>query len=582
MNAWVTRMATLPGLPGGDWGRREFLQRVSAGLVAGAGLGALAGCEGEARVRRPNIVTIFADDLGFSDIGCYGGEIDTPNLDALATGGVRLTRFYNTARCCPSRASLLTGLYAHEAGIGHLVYEDRGPGYLGNLNDRCVTTGQVLGDAGYLTMFVGKWHAGHAPPSRPEVRGFQRVTGVYPHIDSYWKVLDECDVYRDGEILIPAGENPVNPYHPHEEFYTSDFFTDVALDYLDPANLPTDRPFFLHLCYNAPHFPLEAPDDLIEKYRGRHMRGWDAIREERLERMKAMDIVSESQLLPQLDQYEREQRNGFGRSVPTAPIPRWTDLDDGTRRELDFRRAIYAAQVERLDSNVGRVIDHLRRNDLLDDTLVLFFADNGCSGETSVFGMNFETHRSDNYAEWRKESGWSVSQGQGWAGASNTPFRRYKLFVHEGGIATPLIAHWPAAIHQRAAINHSRVGHLIDVMPTLCELGGATYPSQFQGRDIRPARGESLLPWLTDVERPSEARTLYWQHETCSAVRQGDWKLVSVDDRDPEAWELYDLSEDRSETDDRIGSEPALADELQGLWAEWAEDVNAMPFPEER
>ena len=417
-----------------DWSRRDFLRQVSAasaGIMAAPALGTLPGCGGETPPRRPNIITVFADDLGFSDLGCFGGEIATPNLDALASEGVRFTQFYNTARCCPSRASLLTGLYAHEAGIGRLVYADYGEGYRGNLNDRCVTLGQVLGAAGYESMLVGKWHAGHAPPSRPEVRGFQRVTGIYSHIDSYWKVLEECDVYRDGELLIPAGEDPINPYRPNEEFYTTDFFTDTALDYLDPARLAEDRPFFLHLCYNAPHFPLEAPDDLVEKYRGRYLAGWDELREEKFARMQELGVVGPGQTLPRIRGYDRETRGDLGFSVVGDFLPAWNSIPDGDRRELDFRRALYAAQVERLDWNVGRLMVHLRANGALDNTVILFFSDNGCSGEDALFGMNWGQYTSDNYREWRKAGGWSVSQGQGWAGFSNTPFRRFKLFVHE-------------------------------------------------------------------------------------------------------------------------------------------------------
>ena len=228
--------------------------------------------------KRPNIIIMFVDDMGYSDVGCFGGEIETPNIDALAAGGVRFTQFYNTARCCPSRACLLTGLYPHQAGVGMMVYRDYGEGYLGNLNDQCVTFGEVLKEAGYQTMLVGKWHAGHRIHARPELRGFERFTGIYPHIDSYWKVLEGCDIYRDKKLFIPAGENPVNPYRPDEEFYTTDFFTDNAIDYINQARESSSQPFLLHLCFNVPHFPLEAPDDLIPKYRGKYMKGWDKLR----------------------------------------------------------------------------------------------------------------------------------------------------------------------------------------------------------------------------------------------------------------------------------------------------------------
>ena len=533
---------------------------------------------------RPNIVTIFVDDLGYSDIGCFGSEIDTPNLDRLAENGVRMTQFYNTARCCPARASLLTGLYPHQAGIGMMVYRDYGDGYLGNLNDRCVTFAEVLQSAGYQTMMSGKWHAGHEPYSRPEVRGFERFTGVYPHIDSYWKVLPGCDIYRDKKLLIPAGENPVNPYRPEEEFYTTDFFTDTAIDYIDQALTDDSRPFMLHVCYNTPHFPLEAHDELIEKYRGKYLKGWDKLREEKLERMKAMGIVSENQKLPRVRGFEMEKRPGFDfkPTIDTDFLPKWDSLNKKDQEELDFRRAMYAAQIDRLDQNVGRIVDYLKKRGIFDNTLILFMSDNGCSGELGRFGMNWGKYTSENYPEWRKKSGWSISQGQCWASYSNTPLRKYKIFVHEGGIATPLIAHWPAGLKNAGQINSGHMGHLIDIMPTLCEVAGATYPEIYDGREITPAQGKSLLPYLQNVEAKAEQRTLYWQHETHAAIREGDWKLVTSDDRDDSAWELYNFADDRSETDALEKQHPKIADRLLVKWRRWAKETNVLPFPEDR
>jgi len=532
---------------------------------------------------RPNILIILADDLGYSDIGCFGGEIDTPNLDRLAAGGVRFTQFYNAARCCPSRAALLTGLYPHQAGIGMMVYRDFGPGYRGRLVPECVTLGEVLHAAGYQTMMVGKWHAGHLPESRPEVRGFERFTGVYPHIDSYWKVLRRCDIYRDGRLLIPAGENPTNPYHPDQEFYTTDFFTDVALDYIQQAASDPSRPFFLHLCYNAPHFPLEAPEELIEKYRGRYMQGWDRLRKEKFQRMKRMGLLPAEQKLPEVLGFDNQKIPGFtGVGVETGPLPRWDSLSKADQRELDFRRAMYAAQVERLDQNIGRIVEELRRRGLLENTVIMFLSDNGCSGEMGLFGMNWGKYTSANYSEWRKLGGWSISQGQCWAAYSNTPLRKYKKFVHEGGIATPLVVHWPAGIAQPGRLVTRQVGHLIDIMPTLCELSGAAYPEQFRSRRILPAQGISLVPWLVGTDVPPVERTLFWQHENHAAVRRGDWKLVTSNDRDPKAWELYDLSNDRSETENLAARRPEVLGELTRLWKDWGEKVHAVPFPEHR
>jgi len=532
---------------------------------------------------RPNVVILFVDDMGYSDVGCFGGEIDTPNLDRLAAAGARFTQFYNTSRCCPSRAALLTGLYSHQAGIGMMVYRDHGPGYRGNLNDRCVSFGEVLRSAGYQTMLVGKWHAGHQPHSRPEARGFDRFTGIYPHIDSYWKVLPACDIYRDRQLLIPAGENPVNPYRPDEEFYTTDFFTDAAIDYVDRALEDRSKPFLLHVCYNVPHFPLEAPDDLIAKYRGKYLAGWDRLREEKLGRMKELGIVPPGQKLPQVMGFVNEKIEGFTQvGVETGALPRWDSLDEADRRELDFRRAIYAAQIDRFDQNVGRIVRHLDRRGILDDTLILFFSDNGCSGEMELFGMNWGKYTSENYDQWRKRGGWSISQGQCWASYSNAPLRKYKKFVHEGGIASPFIAHWPAGIAKPGRIVGGRFFHLIDVMPTLCEAAGAQYPKSYGGRRIAPAEGVSMLPWITGGGSDGKPRTLYWQHENHAAIRFGDWKLVTVNDRDEGAWELYDLSADRSESENLIAERPEIAERLKARWHRWAQRVHAVPFPEDR
>lgn len=532
---------------------------------------------------RPNIVIILADDLGYSDIGCFGGEIETRNLDQLAENGVRFTQFYNAARCCPSRAALLTGLYPHQAGVGLMVYRDFGPGYEGHLNEHCVTLGEVLGRAGYLTMFVGKWHAGHVPESRPEKRGFERFTGIYMHVDSYWKVLPRCDIYRDGSLFIPAGENPVNPYRPDEEFYTTDFFTDVAVDYIDQA-ARDPRPFFLMVCYNAPHFPLEAPEKLIEKYRGRYLEGWDVLRREKFQRMRRMGLLPPGQKLPEVRSWVTLRIPGwpFQRLIDSDPLPEWRMLSRADREELDFRRAIYAAQVERMDQNIGRLVRRLEEHEMLENTLIIFMSDNGCSGELGLFGMNWHKYRRANYHEWRKIGGWSISQGQCWAAYSNTPFRKFKMHVHEGGIASPLIVHWPSGIAGRGRIVNNQMFHIIDVMPTLCEVAEAPYPRQYNGRVITPCSGESFAAYLRGEVRNPPDRTLYWQHMTHAAIREGKWKLVTLNDRSDDAWELYDMSTDRSETENVIDSHPEVARRLTEKWREWARECHVVPYPEER
>jgi len=564
--------------------RRVFLKKLGLGVIALAAQRAVSTfADVEEKWTRPNIVILFVDDMGYSDVGCFGGEIDTPNLDRLAANGMRFTQFYNTSRCCPSRASLLTGLYSHQAGIGMMVYNNYGEGYEGNLNDKCVTFGEVLRSAGYQTMLVGKWHAGHEPHSRPEVRGFDSFTGMYPHIDSYWKVLRGCDIYRDRKLFISAGENLVNPYNPIQEFYTTDFFTDTALDYVDKALKDKSKPFLLHVCYNVPHFPLEAPDDLIEKYRGKYMKGWDKLRKEKLEQMKKMGIVGEAQKLPRVKGFVNQKIPGFTEvGVETDYLPRWNSLSEKDRQELDFRRAIYAAQIDRFDQNVGRIVKHLRKRGILDNTLILFLSDNGSSGELDNFGMNWGKYTMANYHEWRKAGGWSISQGQCWASYSDAPLRKYKKFVHEGGIATPFIAHWPEGIKKPGRIYGEQMFHLIDVMPTLCEVAGAKYPETYKGRNIVPAQGISMVPFITGADAKVEQRTLYWQHENHAAIRQGDWKLVTTDDRNESRWELYNLAKDRSETENLITEHPEIAQRLRKKWQKWAKEANVLPYPEER
>lgn len=534
---------------------------------------------------RPNVVILFADDLGYSDIGCFGGEIETPNLDQLAMNGIRCTQFYNTGRCCPSRASLLTGLYPHQAGVGLMVYRNYpGQGYRGHLNDRCVTFGNVLESADYQTYMVGKWHAGHKPDTRPERRGFDHFTGIYLHIDSYWKVLKSCDIYRDGQMMIEAQENPINPYRPNEEFYTTDFFTDAACDYIDQATTDQQEPFLLHVCYNTPHFPLEAPDDLIEKYRGRYLQGWDKLREEKLDRMQEMGLLRDGQKLPRGRQHEEVKVDGlpFKDLVDRDYLPKWDTLSPSEQEELDFRRAIYAAQVDRMDQGIGQIVERLREQGVLENTVIMFFSDNGCSGELDLYGMNWPEYKRANYREWRKKGGWSISQGQCWAHYSNTPLRKYKQYVHEGGIASPFLVHWPAGITDAGRIVDEQMFHLIDVMPTLCDLCDATYPDEHNGKPVKSAPGISMAPyWKGNVSNPPE-RTLYWQHLNHSAIRRGGWKLVTLNDRKQDGWELYDFTKDRSETENMLHVHARLAAELRKDWQRWAERSNVLPYPERR
>lgn len=585
---------------------------------------------------KPNIIVILADDLGYSDLGCYGSEIETPCLDDLAENGLRFTQMYNAARCCPSRASLLTGLYQHQAGVGFMVYADWGEGYEGSLNESGVTLGEALKEAGYTTFTSGKWHAAahRDPPSHslPENRGFDRSTVVRTHIDSYWKVLSNCDIYRDGKLLIPGDNDNTtlkNPYQPEKDFYTTEYFTDVALEYIDDALNKGGKPFFLYLTYNAPHFPLEAPDETIAKYEAllddpewlaEFGEGWDEMRQKKLARQKAEGVVPAGQRLPEVHYFNNVRvMPGMQTGTDRQVLPEWKDLSEEIKKEALFRRAIYNAQIDNMDENIGRVVDKLKEEGVYENTLILFVSDNGCSGEMGVFGTHFAGGKYDyaegewrdgeftrrgtqeeggwsrkdklggvgymksNYEQWKKFSGWATSQGQGWASYSNSPFRKFKKFAHEGGIASPLIVHWPKGFEARGEVSTQPYFHFVDIMPTLLEVAGAEYQENYGGKERLPLEGTSMLPYLRQPELKMEDRPIFWQHETHAAVRQGPWKLVTDNDRsEPILWELYDLTDDRSETNNVAAEHPEIVAALSAEWERFANRVNAKPFPETR
>ena len=514
-------------------------------------------CQKSVAEKRPNILLILADDLGYSDIGCYGGEISTPNIDKIAKNGVRFTQFYNAARCCPTRASLLTGLYPHQAGIGDMVYRNQGGAYLGYLNNSTVTLAEVLKEAGYKTLMSGKWHVGHKEEAQwPSNRGFDRFYGIHTHVDSYYKVLEAAEVYLDGKIHIPASDIPVNDMNPGQEWYTTDVFTDYAVKFIDEAS-KTEQPFFMYLAYNAPHWPLEAPIKDVEKYRGKYRLGWDKLREEKFIRMKKIGIIPPNEILP------------------PSENTKWDTLSDDVKMEMAFRREIYAAQIDRLDQNIGRVIHHLEKTGKLNSTMIIFLSDNGCSSEEGMFGFNWPDFKKGNFKDWEKLSNRSVSQGQAWANASNTPFRLYKKWVHEGGIATPFIVKWPDVIKNRGSMNNN-VGHVIDIMPTLCEVAGIKYPEVYKGCEIKPNEGISLVGVLKG-ERLSDKRELYWSHEGNNAVRIGDWKMVMRNEN--KKWAMYDFSKSRSETVDLSSVYTDKVDSLKFKYERWAERCGVKDWP---
>jgi arylsulfatase len=508
---------------------------VSRPLAALAGLFLLScGTPSVRPAGRPNIVLILADDLGYSDLGCYGGEIRTPNLDRLAARGLRFTQFYNAARCCPTRASLLTGLHPHQAGIGHMV-EDRGlPGYRGRLNDRCVTIAEVLRSAGYRTYLSGKWHVGQARPQWPADRGFDRSFALISGGTNYFELERGRIMARDGEPYAPPAGNLG---------YLTDTFTDHALRFLEEAGREP-APFFLYLAYTAPHWPLQARPEDLARTRGRYAAGWDAAREARLRRMADLGLVD-----PRWALAPRDPR-----------VPPWEEAKDRELQEL--KMAVYAAMVERMDEGIGRVVAQLDRMGAADRTLVLFLSDNGASAE--------EYDRVTPAVPPGPRESFHTC-GPPWANVSNTPFRSYKHWVHEGGISTPLIACGPPVAAAGGATREP--GHLVDLMATLVEVAGAEYPRTFAGRDVLPMEGRSLVPVLRGGSLGE--RTLAWEHEGNRAIRKGSWKLVA---RHGSPWELYDLDADRTENHDLAARHPERVAVLSRAWEAWAARCGVEPW----
>ena len=509
-----------------------------------------------ATAERPNVVIILADDMGYSDIGCYGGEIETPNLDALADHGLRFTQFYNTARCCPTRAALMTGLHQHQTGIGHMTETPQGPrkddrpAYQGYLNRHCVTMAEVLQPAGYHTYMAGKWHLGyHGKEKWPRQRGFEHFYGSIAGVTSYFKPQGRRGVMLENEKLDP----PLDP-----DYYTTDVFTDYALRFIEEQD--DDAPFFLYLAYTAPHWPLHARQEDIQKYVGKYRDiGWDRLRQQRLRKQKQLGIVDQATTLPPRDKGVRA----------------WNKLTDQQKEQLDYRMAVYAAMVDRMDQNIGRLVASLKDQEKLDNTLLVFLSDNGGCAEPykDLGGGRFSDINDPD------QSG-AISYGQGWANASNTPFQKFKVFSHEGGISTPLVIHWPAGLKTTPGTITSHPSQLIDLMPTILEVTGADYPERFADHPIHPLEGNSLAR-LLNGEACQPAPWMYWEHSGHKAVRHGDFKALLP--RREKAWQLYHLANDRQETINLASTEPARLAKMAAKWQTWADRVGvtqqAKPTP---
>ena len=517
---------------------------------------------------RPNILLVLADDLGWSDLGCYGGEIRTPNLDGLAKNGLRFTQFYNTSRCCPTRASLLTGLYPHQAGVGAMS-NDRGPqfpGYRGTLQSNTVTLAEVLQSAGYRTYMVGKWHLHNKHDVKPTDRGFDEFYGMLGGFNSCW---EEKPYYtRWPKDRTPRTYTSAKDGRPGT-FYATDAFADYAIDFLADARR-TDNPFFLYLAFNAPHFPLHAHESDIARYEAMYFaRGWDAIRDERLARQQQLGLVPKD--LP-LTPRSAVPPKSHAKPSPYAgkDNPPWSSLPEDRRRDLARRMAVFAAMVDRMDFAIGRVVNDLAQHDQLDNTLILFLSDNGACWEWDPLGFDVTSsprnilHTGDDLKNVGGPDSY-ISYGSGWANAGNTPWRLYKHFSHEGGIRAPFIVHWPAGVKARGELR-TQAGHIIDLMPTLAAVSGAKYPQDRHGVKIQPMEGRSLLPAFAN-QPVVRSEPLFFEHEGSRAVREGKWKLVSLSG---DAWELYDLEADPTEMNNLIAREPAKAREMNAAWEAWA------------
>lgn len=511
---------------------------------------------------RPNIIVILADDMGFSDIGSFGSEIATPNLDRLAAEGLKITQFYNAGRCCPSRSALLTGLYPHQAGVGDMLQDDGLAAYGTHLSFNSVTLAEVLKEAGYHTIISGKWHVGNDSAYWPTQRGFQDQFFSNGTTGHYFGISKGRQFIVDGKNVKPQGEWLKSGQSEYQLFknddgspwYATDAIADHAVKFIRALRRKDkEKPFFTYIPFTAPHWPLHAFEDDIARYQGRYLGGWDSLRNVRFEKMKQLGIIQ-----PEWKLSERNEN-----------VTPWDSLSDSTRRYYDRLMAVYAAMIDRMDRNVGKLLATLEETGDLDNTLILFLSDNG--------GCHEIVHRSDRATAVpgtpESYDGYEYS----WASASNTPFKWFKHWSHEGGISTPFIAWYPAEI--QPGLSHS-VGYVADIMPTLIEYAGTGYPESFRGQTITKSVGQSLVPVFKDPGRAGREFT-WWEHEGNRAVRQGDWKLVSRYDYAQNTelpWELYDLKKDRSETTDISGQYPDKVIELAALFDQWAAKVNAVPY----
>lgn len=515
---------------------------------------------------QPNIILILNDDMGYSDIGCYGGEIDTPNLNRLAQQGLRFSQFYNTPRCSPSRASLLTGLYPHQTGIGILTYPTGPEGYAGDLNHNCVTIAEVLSAKGYRNYLSGKWHVSSSliepTDSWPIQRGF----------DEFYGTIIGAGSFYNPNTLTRGNDNIEHEAEQDDTFFYTDAISDQAADFVRQHKINhCEQPFFQYVAYTAPHWPLHAHDEDIAKYKGRFDAGWDKLREERLARLAEAGLIDSKWNLTDRDPSQ----------------PEWTEADQKAWRLRCME--VYAAQIDRMDQGIGRIIQSLEETGQLDNTLIFFLADNGACAEDIPDSVTAEELANElMIARSHTRKGEEVilgnvstimpggentyqSYGTAWANLSNTPFRLYKHWTHEGGVSTPLICHWPEGINDPGTLRHTP-GHLPDIMRTILDVTGADYPKEFNGHQIPAPEGKSLKSVFDKDEMPE--RSIFWEHEGNAAIRCGKWKMVR---NYPGDWELYDMVEDRTEVANLAGDYAEIVNSFRLEYDEWAKRCGVIP-----
>lgn len=534
----------------------------------------ILGCSSRTTKSRPNIILIVADDLGFSDLECYGGEIQTPNLNSLAKNGLRFTQFYNASRCCPSRASLLTGLYPHQAGIGHMTEDNGFPAYSGELNEKSPTIAEVLRKSGYLTYMAGKWHvtrniqSDDPDKNRPLNRGFNHFYGTLPAHGSYW---DPAGLMKENKFIEPEGD-----------FYYTEIISEYACRFIKDA-ADKDSSFFLYVAFTAPHYPLHAREEVINKYKDFYADGWDEIRNKRYRKLIENGLIDSTWNLSERDEMSH-------------PWER-----DTLKQWQESRMAVYAAVVDQMDQGIGRIIKALESSGMLENSVIMFLSDNGATAEGHLYNTieRLDIPWEDSLIPQKTRFGKDVKSGDWpgepiggpetfggydlkWANVSNTPFRLFKSWEHEGNISTPFIVHWPAGFKAKNELRY-QVGHIIDILPTILDITGATYPKEFNCSETLSLEGISLLPYFH--HNIISERILFWEHEGNKAIRKGNWKLVleynGEWDRKSKylgTWELYDMKNDRTETNNLAKDKPQLVKELEMEWNKWADRCGVLPW----